>query len=105
MTGFFLSGLWPVDAQSATAPGAVIAHGMNIAGTSRMTTFARTRPIAQIRSASGRCWPSAAYWADRNDFDGGEASRSVENLSRLKFLSEWSTFNEGFNLRQPGGES
>ena len=30
LTGFFLSGLWPIDALSATAPGsAVIAHGTN----------------------------------------------------------------------------
>ena len=66
MTGFFLSGLWPVDAQSATAPGArVIAHGMNIAGTSRMTTFAMN---PAYRADPEREWPmlaSAAYWADQ----------------------------------------
>jgi hypothetical protein len=66
LTGFFLSGLWPVDAQSATAPGArVIAHGMNIAGTSRMTTFAMN---PAYRADPEREWPmlaSAAYWSDQ----------------------------------------
>jgi len=65
-TGFFLSGLWPVDAQSATAPGSrVIAHGMNTAGTSRMTTFAMN---PAYRADPEREWPmlaSAAYWADQ----------------------------------------
>jgi len=66
LTGFFLSGLWPVDAQSATAPGSrVIAHGLNIAGTSRMTTFAMN---PAYRADPEREWPmlaSAAYWADQ----------------------------------------
>jgi hypothetical protein len=66
LTGFFLSGLWPMDAQSATAPGsAVIAHGMNTAGTSRMTAFAMN-PL--YRADPEREWPmisSAALWADQ----------------------------------------
>ena len=66
LTGFFLSGLWPLDAASATAPGAaVIAHGLNTAGSSRMTTFAMN-PL--YRADPEREWPmisSAAYWADQ----------------------------------------
>ena len=66
LTGFFLSGLWPFDAQSATAPGApVILHGLNSGGTSRMTTFAMN-PL--YRADPEREWPmlaSAAYWADQ----------------------------------------
>jgi hypothetical protein len=65
-TGFFAAGLWALDAQSATAPGApVIAHGTNTAGTSRMTVFAMN-PL--YRADPEREWPmvgSAAYWADR----------------------------------------
>ena len=66
LTGFFLSGLWPFDAQSATAPGApVILHGTNSGGTSRMTTFAMN-PL--YRADPEREWPmlaSAAYWSDQ----------------------------------------
>jgi hypothetical protein len=65
-TGFFAAGLWALDAQSASAPGApVIAHGTNTAGTSRMTVFAMN-PL--YRADPEREWPmvgSAAYWADR----------------------------------------
>jgi hypothetical protein len=64
--GFFASGLWAFDAPSATAPtSAVIAHGTNTAGTSRMTVFAMN-PL--YRADPEREWPmlgSAAYWADR----------------------------------------
>jgi hypothetical protein len=63
---FFASGLWPIDGLSATAPGAaVIAHGTNTAGTSRMTVFAMN-PL--YRADPEREWPmisSAAYWADQ----------------------------------------
>jgi hypothetical protein len=66
LTGFFLSGLWPFDAASATAPGAtVIAHGTNTAGTARLTSFAMN-PL--YRADPEREWPmlaSAAYWSDQ----------------------------------------
>jgi hypothetical protein len=65
-TNFFASGLWPLDGLSATAPGsAVIAHGTNTTGTSRMTVFAMN-PL--YRADPEREWPmisSAAYWADQ----------------------------------------
>ena len=64
--GFFASGLWAFDAPSATAPGsALIAHGTNTAGSSRMTVFAMN-PL--YRADPEREWPmlsSAAYWADQ----------------------------------------
>jgi hypothetical protein len=63
---FFASGLWAQDAPSASAPGsAVIAHGTNTAGTSRMAVFAMN-PL--YRADPEREWPmlgSAAYWADQ----------------------------------------
>jgi hypothetical protein len=66
ITGFFLSGLWRFDAQSASAPGsAVIAHGTNTVGTSRITAFAMN-PL--YRADPEREWPmlaSAAYWVDK----------------------------------------
>ncbi len=66
LTGFFLSGLWPQDGQSASAPGsAVIAHGTSAAGTARLTTFAMN-PL--YRADPEREWAmiaSAAYWEDR----------------------------------------
>jgi Zinc carboxypeptidase len=65
-TNFFAAGLWAPDAQSATAPGApVIAHGMNTAGTARLTVFAMN-PL--YRADPEREWPaisSAAYWVDQ----------------------------------------
>jgi hypothetical protein len=65
LTGFFLSGLWRFDAQSASAPGsALITHGTNTAGTSRITAFAMN-PL--YRADPEREWPmlaSAAYWVD-----------------------------------------
>jgi hypothetical protein len=65
-TGFFLAGLWPQDAESASAPGdAVIAHGPNTANTARLTVFAMN-PL--YRADPEREWPmlaSSAYWADR----------------------------------------
>ncbi len=66
MTGFFLAGLWPLNAASATAPGsALIAHGTNIAGTARLTSFS-LNPL--YRADPEREWPmvgSAVYWADQ----------------------------------------
>jgi hypothetical protein len=66
LTGFFLSGLWPFDAASATAPGAtVIAHGTNTTGTARLASFAMN-PL--YRADPEREWPmlaSAALWADQ----------------------------------------
>ena len=65
-TGFFASGLWLLDAQSATAPGApLIAHGPNAAGTQRLSVFAMN-PL--YRADPEREWPafaSAAYWTGR----------------------------------------
>ncbi|HET9323000.1 MAG TPA: M14 family zinc carboxypeptidase [Gaiellaceae bacterium] len=68
LTGFFLSGLWPIagDLQSATAPGSpVVAHGLNAGGTARMAAFAMN-PL--YRADPEREWPmisSAALWADQ----------------------------------------
>ena len=66
LTGFFLSGLWLLDAQSASAPGSgVIAHGTNTAGTARITSFAMN-PL--YRADPEREWPmisSAALWVDQ----------------------------------------
>jgi hypothetical protein len=63
---FFLSGLWKMDAQSASAPGAaMIAHGTNTAGTARIASFAMN---PAYRADPEREWPmlaSAAYWVDR----------------------------------------
>jgi hypothetical protein len=63
---FLASGLWSPDADSASAAGAaVIAHGTNATGSSRMTVFAMN-PL--YRADPEREWPmlgSAAYWADR----------------------------------------
>ena len=64
LTNFFLAGLWLFDAQSATAPGSpLVAHGLNTAGTSRMTVFA-LNPL--YRADPEREWPmvgSSVYWA------------------------------------------
>jgi Zinc carboxypeptidase len=66
MTGFFLSGLWKFDAQSASAPGsAMIAHGTNTSGTARIVSFAMN---PAYRADPEREWPmlaSAALWADQ----------------------------------------
>jgi hypothetical protein len=66
LTGFFLSGLWPADATSATAPGsAVVAHGTNTSGNARITSFAMN-PL--YRADPEREWPmlgSALYWVDQ----------------------------------------
>jgi len=60
------SGLWLMDAQSASAPGsAVIAHGTTTAGTARVTSFAMN-PL--YRADPEREWSMvglAAYWADQ----------------------------------------
>jgi hypothetical protein len=66
LTGFFLSGLWPFDALSASAPGSpVVAHGLNAGETARMTSFAMN-PL--YRADPEREWPmlaSATYWVDQ----------------------------------------
>jgi len=60
------SGFWKLDAQSASAPGsAVIAHGLNIGGTARLTVFAMN-PL--YRADPEREWSmvgTAAFWADQ----------------------------------------
>jgi hypothetical protein len=65
-TAYFAAGLWAADAESASAAGsAVIVHGPNTAGTSRLTLFAMN-PL--YRADPEREWPaaaSAAYWADQ----------------------------------------
>jgi hypothetical protein len=65
LSGFFAAGLWQVGS-SPTAPGApLITHGLNTAGTSRMTVFA-FNPL--YRADPEREWPalaSAALWADQ----------------------------------------
>jgi Zinc carboxypeptidase len=65
-SGFFAAGLWLLDAQSASAPGAaLVAHGPNVAGTARLTVFA-FNPL--YRADPEREWPalaSAAYWGGR----------------------------------------
>ena len=66
LTNFFAAGLWPLNASSASAPGsALIAHGTNIAGTARLTSFSMN-PL--YRADPEREWPmvgAAAYWADQ----------------------------------------
>jgi len=65
-TDFFLAGLWLFDEQSASAPGSpIVVHGMNTAGTARLTNFAMN-PV--YRADPEREWPmvgAAAYWADQ----------------------------------------
>jgi hypothetical protein len=65
-SGFFVAGLWLLDAESASAPGsALIAHGPNATGTTRVTVFAMN-PL--YRADPEREWPafaSAAYWVGR----------------------------------------
>jgi hypothetical protein len=65
-SGFFAAGLWLLDPQSASAPGsALIAHGLNAAGTARVTVFANN-PL--YRADPEREWPAvsqAAYWGDQ----------------------------------------
>jgi hypothetical protein len=65
LTDFFLAGLWH-DPESSTAPGApFVAHGLNIAGTARLVSFAMN-PL--YRADPEREWPmvgTGAYWADQ----------------------------------------
>jgi hypothetical protein len=60
------SGMWLMDAQSASAPGsAVIAHGTTTSGAARVTVFAMN-PL--YRADPEREWSMAglaAYWADQ----------------------------------------
>jgi hypothetical protein len=64
LTNFFLSGMWHMDAQSASAPGsAFVVHGVSTAG-SRVVNFAMS-PL--YRADPEREWPmvgTAAYWVD-----------------------------------------
>ena len=64
LTNFFLSGMWHMDAQSATAPGSpFVVHGLSTAG-SRVVNFAMS-PL--YRADPEREWPmvgTAAYWVD-----------------------------------------
>ena len=65
--GILAAGFWLTsDAQSASAPNSpVIAHGTNIAGTSRATIYAKN-PL--YRADPERMWPSiggAAFWAQQ----------------------------------------
>jgi hypothetical protein len=64
--GFFAAGLWLLDGQSASAPGApLIAHGPNASGTARVTVFAMN---PAYRADPEREWPalaSAAYWVQQ----------------------------------------
>jgi hypothetical protein len=65
LTGFFLSGLWNKTEQTGAGGSAVIAHGTNTAGTSRITAFAMN-PL--YRADPVREWPmlaSATYWVDK----------------------------------------
>jgi hypothetical protein len=65
LTGFFLSGLWNKTEQTGAGGSAVIAHGTNTAGTSRITAFAMN-PL--YRADPEREWPmlaSATYWVDK----------------------------------------
>jgi hypothetical protein len=64
LTGFFLSGLWNKTGQTGAGGSAVIAHGTNTAGSSRITAFAMN-PL--YRADPEREWPmlaSATYWVD-----------------------------------------
>jgi hypothetical protein len=64
--GFFAAGLWLLDSQSASAPGApLIAHGPNASGSARVTVFAMN---PAYRADPEREWPalaSAAYWVQQ----------------------------------------
>ena len=65
-SGFFAAGLWLLDSQSASAPGAaLIAHGPNATGSARVTVFAMN---PAYRADPEREWPalaSAAYWVQQ----------------------------------------
>ena len=65
LTGFFLSGLWNKTEQTGAGGSAVIAHGTNDSGSSRIVSFAMN-PL--YRADPEREWPmlgSAAYWVDK----------------------------------------
>jgi hypothetical protein len=65
MSGFFAAGLWRMDTQSASAPGAPLAaHGTGTNASSRIVSFA-FNPL--YRADPEREWPmlaSAALWVD-----------------------------------------
>ena len=62
-SGFFAAGMWPESTWGAAAGAAIIAHGSNTAGNSRLVIFANN-PL--YRADPEREWPmvaTAAYWA------------------------------------------
>jgi len=73
-SGFFAAGLWLLDAQSASAPGAaLVAHGPNAAETARLTVFAMN---PAYRADPEREWPalaSATYWVQQSPAVGKQA--------------------------------
>ena len=75
--GFFAAGLWLLDGQSASAPGApLIAHGPNASGTARVTVFAMN---PAYRADPEREWPalaSAAYWVQQAPAVGAVAAEA-----------------------------
>jgi hypothetical protein len=75
MAGFFAAGLWLLDEQSASAPGApLVAHGPNASGTARVTVFAMN---PAYRADAEREWPavgSAAYWVQQSPAVGAQAA-------------------------------
>ena len=65
LSGFFAAGLWQVGATPSAAGAPIVAHGLNTAGTSRMTVFG-FNPF--YKGDPEREWPafaSAALWADQ----------------------------------------
>ena len=83
-TGFFAAGLWLLDTQSATAPGApLIAHGPNTTATAKLTVFAMN-PL--YRADPEREWPavaSAAYWGSRRLPPAAGLAPTMETLEAL----------------------
>ncbi|MDA0140830.1 M14 family zinc carboxypeptidase [Solirubrobacter deserti] len=86
-SNFFVSGLWLLDEQSSTAPGAaLIAHGPNAANTNRLTVFAMN-PL--YRADPEREWPafaSAAYWVGKRA--GAPALAPVQQTAAMEEVVE-----------------
>ena len=84
-SSFLAAGLWPDDAQSVSAPGAaVIAHGTNTAGTSRMAVFAMN-PL--YRAIPEREWPmlaSALNWSAAGPGVAVRTSRSRRSAASCR---------------------
>ena len=78
-SGFFAAGLWLLDGQSASAPGApLIAHGPNTSGTARLTVFAMN---PGYRADPEREWPalgSSLYWVQQSPAIGTLAANARE---------------------------